>query len=59
MPPSDVVDITMYLDDYRKVGALLLPHHVTRSVGGEVSEEWTLESYQLNPTFKPGTFEAK
>ena len=60
-PPAagDVVDIELFLDDYRKVDGVLLPHHVTRSVAGEVSEEWTFASYQINPAFKPGTFEVK
>lgn len=59
LPQGETVDIELFYDDYRKVGALMLPHHITRSVGGEVSEEWTLSAFQLNPTFKPGTFDAK
>jgi hypothetical protein len=59
LPAGDVVDIEMFLDDYRAVNGLLLPHHITRSVGGEVTEELTFTSYQVNPAFKPGTFEAK
>jgi hypothetical protein len=58
-PAGDIVEIEMFLDDYRKVDGVMLPHHVTRSVGGEVNEEWTLRSFAVNPTFKPGTFEAK
>ncbi len=58
-PAGDVVDIDMFLDDYREVGALMLPHHITRSIAGEVSEEWTLTSYTVNPSFKPGTFDPR
>lgn len=58
-PPADVVDITLYLDDYRRVEGILLPHHVTRSVGGAVSEEWRFSEFRVNPTFKPGTFDRR
>jgi hypothetical protein len=58
-PPGDVVDIEMFLDDYRPVDGVLLPHHVTRSVSGEVNEEWRIASYKLNPAFKSGTFDAR
>lgn len=53
----DVVDIEMFLDDYRPVGGVLLPHHITRAVAGEVTEELTFTAFALNPSFKPGTFE--
>lgn len=56
-PPGDVVDIDLHLDAYRPVNGVLFPHHITRSVAGEVSEEWTFSSIQVNPTFKPGTFD--
>lgn len=59
LPAGDVVDIALFLDDYRKVDGLLLPHHITRSIGGEVAEEWTFNTFAVNPTFKPGTFDAK
>lgn len=58
-PAGDVVDIEMFLDDYRDVDGLLLPHHLTRSVAGEVTEELTFESVTVNPSFKTGTFDAR
>jgi hypothetical protein len=58
-PAGDVVDIEMFLDDYRKVDGLMLPHHITRSVAGEVNEEWTFKSYVVNPPFKAGTFDPR
>ncbi|MGC4084255.1 MAG: hypothetical protein QM736_19635 [Vicinamibacterales bacterium] len=57
LPSGDVVDIDLFLDDYRPVNGLLLPHHITRSVGGDVTEEWTFTAMQINPTFKSGTFD--
>jgi hypothetical protein len=59
MPPAETVDINMFFDDYRSVDGLLLPHHMSRSVGGEVTEEWTFKTVRLNPTFKADTFAAK
>jgi hypothetical protein len=56
---GDVVDIEMFLDDYRDVDGLMLPHHVTRSVAGDVNEEWTFKSYTINPAFRPGTFDPR
>jgi len=58
-PAPEVIDIEMFLDDYRKVGDVLLPHHITRSVAGEVNEEWTFGAFVLNPTFKAGTFDVR
>jgi hypothetical protein len=58
-PPPQVVDINMFLDDYRQVDGLWLPHHVSRSMDGTPMEEWTLTSFKVNPAFKPDTFSAK
>lgn len=58
-PQADVVDIDMFLDDYRSVDGIMLPHHITRSVAGEVNEEWTLSSFAVNPKFKSGTFDVR
>lgn len=57
--PGEVVDIEMFLDDYRPVNGVLLPHRITRAVAGETNEEWTFKSTAVNPTLKPDTFEAK
>lgn len=58
-PPADQVDINMFLDDYKSVDGLMLPHHITRSIGGEPNEEWTFKAIKVNPTFKPDTFGAR
>jgi hypothetical protein len=60
-PPDapQIVDITMFLDDYRAVDGLLLPHHIARSIDGNPNEEWTFRTITLNPTFKPDTFSGK
>ena len=39
-PEARMGEIQMYLSDYRNVDGILLPHPITRSVNGEVTEEW-------------------
>jgi hypothetical protein len=46
----------MHLSDYKAVGGITLPHLITRGTNGETSEEWTIKSYKINPTFKANTF---
>ena len=46
----------MHLSDYKVVGGIKLPHLITRGINGETSEEWTIKSYKINPTFKANTF---
>jgi hypothetical protein len=58
-PTPEQVDISMFLDDYRSVDGVMLPHHITRAVGGQPSEEWTFKTVKVNPTFKADTFAAK
>ncbi len=59
LPPQPLVDISMFFDDYKQIDGVWLPHHVTRSVDGKPSEEWTFKAIKLNPAFKPDTFAAK
>jgi len=58
-PPPQVVDIALYLDDYKAVDGVLLPHHLSRSVDGKPTEEMTFKTIKVNPAFKAGTFETK
>jgi hypothetical protein len=58
-PAPEQVDISMFLDDYRSVDGVMLPHHITRAVGGQPSEEWTFKTIKVNPTFKAETFASK
>ena len=58
-PGPQVVDIALYLDDYRAVDGVLLPQHLSRSVDGKPTEQMTFKTIKVNPQFKPGTFEAR
>jgi hypothetical protein len=51
-----VVDIVLYLDDYKAVDGVMLPHHMARSVDGKPVEDTTFKTIKLNPAFKPDTF---
>jgi hypothetical protein len=51
------VDFYIRLTDYKKVGGLMLPHKLTFLTENEVSEEFEISKYQLNPQFKADRFE--
>jgi hypothetical protein len=53
------VDFYIRLSDHKKVGGLLLPHKFTFLTGEEVSEEFEVSKYQLNPQFKSDKFEKR
>lgn len=58
-PAGDMVEITIFLDDYKSVGGVQLPHHITRSIDGKPNEELTFKTITINPSFKPDTFSGK
>ena len=51
------VDFYIRLTDHKKVGGLLLPFKFTFLTGEEVSEEFEVSKYQVNPQFKSDRFE--
>jgi hypothetical protein len=59
LPAPQPVDIMLFLDDYRNVDGVMLPHHWSRSVDGKPTEEMTFKTIKLNPAFKPDTFTQK
>ena len=59
VPAPQVVDITLFLDDYRSVDGVMVPHRMARSIDGKPSEETTFKTIKLNPAFKPDTFAAR
>ena len=48
--------LRMYLSDYRVVNGIKLPHLITRGSGDQVTEEWEVKSYKVNPNLKADTF---
>jgi hypothetical protein len=59
MPHPQIVDIQLFLDDYKTVDGILLPHHFSRSIDGTPTEEMTFKTIRINPAFKPDAFTAK
>lgn len=55
--PPEAVDFYVRLTEHKKVGGLLLPHKLTFLTDNEVSEEFEISKYQLNPQFKADRFE--
>jgi len=51
------VDFYIRLTDHKKVGGLMLPHKITFLTDNEVSEEFEISKYQVNPLFKADRFE--
>jgi hypothetical protein len=51
------VDCYIRLTDHKKVGGVMLPHKLTFLTENEVSEEFEISKYQLNPQFKEDHFE--
>jgi hypothetical protein len=49
-------EIQIFYSDYRAVDGVLLPHKVSRSVNGEVAEEWEMTRFKLNPPLKAEKF---
>jgi hypothetical protein len=56
-PVPEEVDFYIRLTDHKKVGELMLPHKLTFLTENEVSEEFEIAKYQLNPQFKADRFE--
>ncbi|MCI0485991.1 MAG: hypothetical protein L0229_05275 [Blastocatellia bacterium] len=52
-------EIQIRFEDYRKVDGISLPHRSTRSINGEVNEEWEMKQFKVNPSIKPEKFEKK
>jgi hypothetical protein len=51
------VDFYIRLTDHKNVNGLMLPHKLTFLTQDEVSEEFEILKYQLNPPFKADRFE--
>lgn len=53
------VDFFIRLTDHRKVDGVMLPHKFTFLTDSEVSEEFEISKYQVNPQFKADKFEKR
>lgn len=57
--PPQQVTYEVHFSEYKKVDGVLLPHLITQSVNGKVTEEFTIEKYKLNSPLKPEQFVKK
>ena len=48
--------LRMYLQDYKTVNGIKLPHLLVRGTGDQITEEWEIKSYKINPNLKADTF---
>lgn len=55
--PPEEVDFFIRLSDHKKVDGLILPFKFTFLTESEVSEEFDIAKYQVNPQFKADKFE--
>jgi hypothetical protein len=53
-PPQATFELRF--DDYRNVDGIQLPHLISRAANGSVNEEWTINGYKVNASFKSNTF---
>jgi hypothetical protein len=56
-PVPEEVDFYIRLTDHKKVGGIMLPHKLTFLTESEVSEEFEISKYLLNPQFKADHFD--
>lgn len=54
-----LVEIRLFFADYQPEGGVTLPHRISRTVDGQVTEEWTLTKFKINPNIKADKFEKK
>lgn len=54
--PAKMQEHRLFFDDFREVGGVRLPHHITRGTADKTIEEWQVKTYRLNPTFKADRF---
>jgi ribosomal protein L15 len=50
------VSLQMTLAEYKTVNGLRLPHRITRGTNDMTTEEWTIDSYRINQTFRADVF---
>jgi len=58
-PPPKMIDITMFVTDYKDVGGVKVPHRFTMQTGDKPTEEWELKKSKANPKFDDEQFKRK
>jgi hypothetical protein len=50
--PPQMGTYAYHLADFKQVDGIMLPHKIETSLDGEPNEEWTIETYKVNPSIK-------
>jgi hypothetical protein len=48
--------LQMTLSDYKSVNGIRFPHLITRGTSEQTVEEWIIDSYRVNPSFRSNVF---
>jgi hypothetical protein len=57
LPKPEEADFFIRVTEYKKVAGLMLPHKLTFLTDADVSEEFQISKYQINPQFKSDRFQ--
>jgi hypothetical protein len=57
--PPKMVTFEVRFSDFKDVDGVTLPHHMSQSVEGKPTEEWTVSQFKVNPKLKPESFTKK
>ena len=47
--PPQLVDYSLYFEDWREVDGVKFPHKIRRAMSGATNEEWTINKVKVNP----------
>ena len=59
MPKPKDSELQWRFSDYRNVNGISFPHHITKVTDNQVTEEWEMTKFKVNPSLKPEKFEKK
>lgn len=54
-----LVEIQLRFEEFSAEGGITLPHRISRTVDGQMTEEWTFTKFKINPNIKADKFEKK
>ena len=55
-PGGPPATLRLTLGEYKAVNGVQLPHLITRGANDMTIEEWTIDSYRVNPAFRADVF---
>lgn len=57
--PPQMATFEVRYAEHKDVDGVLLPHVITTGTNGNITEEWTIEKFKINPSLKPESFVKK